>query len=122
MLIRPTFSAARARVEGARMEARQRSSATMQMAGQTPRVRAERSQPFARRRRAPLFIVRSSSFHGMKLDRELFYFRLHDFFVIAIAHLDRIGVRTGFEHDVILLGEMLVDVSRQAVKIPKGRH
>src|SRR4030095_10139821 len=104
------FSAAK--VFGADAQASERSSATTQVEERAPRARASHSQRFAWRRRAPASIVGSSSFHGVKLDRKVPYLRLHDFFVIAIAHLDRVSVRPGFEHDVILLGEMLVDVSR----------
>src|SRR6266480_3137229 len=46
----------------------------------------------------------SSSFHRLELDRHLFYFRLHDRVVIAIAHLDRVGVSACFKNDIILLG------------------
>src|SRR5215475_10581599 len=94
----------------------------MQTEGRAPRARARRWQSVAWRRRAPPSIVSSSSFHRVKLDRQVFHLLLHDFLVIAITHFYCISVRAGFEHDVVLLGKMLVDVSRQAVKIPKRRH
>src|SRR5436305_14018658 len=65
--------------------------------------------------------ARSSSFHRLKLDRQVFHSWLYDFLVIAIGHLDRVGVRAGFEPDVVLLGQSFVLVSRQTVEIAKRR-
>src|SRR5262245_61048131 len=87
-----------------------------------PRVRAKLWQPFARRRIARPSIVSSSSFHWLKLDRQVFHFWLHDVLVIAVAHFYRVSVCASFEYDVVLFGQMLVDVSRQTVKVPKRRH
>src|SRR5262249_12694815 len=107
MLIKPTFSAAN--TPGAAVQASQRKTLANGIFIRFFRIAA---RPF----------VSSSSFHRVKLDREVSYLRLHDFFVIAIAHFYRVSVGASFEHDIVLVGEVLVDVSRQAIKIPKRRH
>src|SRR5947207_13731119 len=101
MLISETFSAAK--VAGAVAQASQRTRAVNAVFIRLIRIAA---CPF----------VSSSSFHWLKLDRQVFYFRLHDFLVIAVAHFNRVGVRACFEHDVVLLGQMLVDIGRQAIE------
>src|SRR5213083_899609 len=107
MLMRETFSAAKA-------------------AGAIAHV-SERTRPvnalFIRLSpRAALRCARSCSFHRLKLDRQIFYFWLHDFLVITIAHFDCVHVRASFEHDVVLLGQILVYVGWQAIEIAKRRH
>src|SRR5437773_871225 len=65
--------------------------------------------------RAALRCARSSSFHRLKLDPQLFHFWLHDFFVITITDFDRVRVRARLEHDVFLLGQILVYIGRQTI-------
>src|SRR2546421_7602038 len=106
-LISETFSAAK--VGGAVAQASQRTRAVNAVFIRSIRIAA---RPFAS----------SSSFHRLKLYRQVFHLRLHDFLEITVADFDRVGVRACFEDDVVLLGQMFVHIGRQTIEIPKGRH
>jgi len=56
------------------------------------------------------------------LDRQIFYLRLHDFLVIAIAEFYRFGVSARFEDNVIFLSQTLVHISGHTVEIAKRRR
>src|SRR6266496_2289945 len=59
--------------------------------------------------------ARSRSFHRLKLDPQLFHFWLHNFFVITITDSNRVRVRARLEYDVVLLGQILVNIGRQTI-------
>src|SRR5947199_10678473 len=65
-------------------------------------------------------IDNSSSSHRPKLDGEVCDFWFHDLLVITITYLNSIGVRSGFEHDVVLLRQVLVTYVRKSYRFPKG--
>src|SRR6266496_5818590 len=107
MLMRETFSAAKA------------AGAIAQMSERTRPVNALfiRLSP-----RAALRCARSRSFHRLKFDRQVFYFWLHDFLVITIAHFDRVRVRARLEHDIVLVRQIFVYVGWQAIETAERRH
>src|SRR3954452_6935278 len=105
--MKPTFSAAK--LTGALAHASQRSSSANAVLVRLVRIAALRS-------------VSSSSFHWVELDRKVFHLWVHNLFIIAVVHYDRVGVRARFENDVVLLRETLVHESRQTIKISERRH
>ena len=42
--------------------------------------------------------------------------------VVGVAHFDRVAVGAGFEDDEFGLGEGFVEIHRDVVKLPEGRH
>src|SRR5439155_20856841 len=56
------------------------------------------------------------------LNRQIFYLRLHDFFIIAISNFYRFGMTACFEDNVIFLSQTLVHISGHTVKIAKRWH
>src|SRR5438034_8144062 len=64
----------------------------------------------------------SSSSHRLKLDGQVVDFWLYALLVVAIANLDRVGVRACLEHDVVLLRQMFVHICGQIIEVPKRRH
>src|SRR5437879_13449310 len=105
--MKPTFSAAT--VAGAVAHPSQRSSLVNEVFIRLIRIAARRS-------------VSSSSFHRMKFDRKVFHLWVHNLFIIAIVHYDRVSVGAGFENDVVLFRETLVHESRQAIEVSERRH
>src|SRR5438477_10467833 len=104
--MKPTFSAAT--VAGAVAHPSQRSSLVNEVFIRLIRIAARRS-------------VNSSSFHRVKFDRKVLNLWVHNLFIITIVHYDRVSVRAGLEHNVVLFCEMLVHESRQTIKSSEPR-
>ena len=58
----------------------------------------------------------------MRLCCQIFDPRIRYSLVIVITELDRVGVSARFEHDVILLGQTLVDIGGQSIEMTERRH
>src|SRR5437867_7544392 len=63
-----------------------------------------------------------SSSGRCRIDAQVCDFWFHDLLVITITYLNSIGVRSGFEHDVVLLRQVIVHVRAQIIEVPKRRH
>src|SRR5262245_6509158 len=60
--------------------------------------------------------------HWLQLNRQIVNLWLHDLLVIAIIHLDRVGMCARFKYNVFLLRQTLVHVGWQTIEVPKRRH